>query len=448
MLTQAPGRPADVMLRCVRLVDPSAGIDEHLDVSIRGGTIAALGHHLSLVPGQRDVDCAHLTAMPAFVDPHVHIRVPGGESVENVASATRAAVRGGYCTIVSMPNTDPVVDTPEIVRALQRIAQEEAACAVGFAAAISKSQRSEQLTEMLALADAGAVLLSDDGHPVASPALLRRAFQYQAVCGLPFALHCEDMELTGGGSMHEGPVSARLGIAGIPAVGEWVAVARDLRIALAERGRVHIQHLTTRQALEEVEHAVALDTGAVVTCEVTPHHLLLTDGDVEGSVRGELVSAAKINPPLRPHEHREALLAGLRSGVIDCIGSDHAPHPSHRKQEPFERAPFGTIGLESTFPMLFTGLVQPGLLTLDRLVEALSAAPARILGIDRPRVETGALAQLTVFDLTAEWTIDGAASASLSDNCVFDGRSVRGRCEMTIAGGVIAHDAARQAVPA
>jgi dihydroorotase len=446
MLTQREARPADVLLQRARVVDPASGIDEHLDVSVRDGVIVGLGHHLSESAGQRVVDAETLTVMPAFVDPHVHVRVPGGEQVEDIASATAAAVRGGYCTIVSMPNTNPVVDSPEAIRAIHAIAANEAECAIGFSAAISKGQLGESLTEMVALAEAGAALFTDDGRPVESASLLRRAFQYQCAAQLPIALHCEDSSLSGTGSMHAGAVSARLGMGGLTALGEWISVARDLRIAHAESGQVHIQHLTCAEAVEELSAAKARGTQA--TGEVSPHHLVLVDASIETELSGELRTDRKVNPPLRTESHREALVEGLRNGTIDIIATDHAPHAAHAKQEPFDLAPFGSIGLETAFAVLYTHLVQPGLVPLDRILDAMTTQPAALLGIAPPRIATGERAQLAVFDLAQEWTVDSAAMASKARNCAFDGMEVRGRCVMTIAGGVFAHDATEVGAPA
>lgn len=434
-------RPAELLLRRARVVDPISGLDEYLDISIRHGRIAAIGHHLSRAGEQREVDASRWTILPAFIDPHVHVRVPGGDEVENIASATAAAARGGYGAIVSMPNTRPVVDSPELLQSLHRDAAEQAVVPIGFAAAISVGQEGEQLAELCELADAGAMLFSDDGRPVRSSALMRRALQYQLVARRPFALHCEDPALSGTGVMHEGAVSARLGMTGIPASSEWLAVARDVRLAVETHGTIHLQHLSCRGSVEEL--AWAKGRGAAVTGEVTPHHLLLTDEAVDGCD-----SNMKMNPPLRSADDRAALIDGLRTGLIDCIATDHAPHDGEAKQEPFERAPFGVTGLETAFASLYTGLVEPGHLTLAQLAVAMSAAPARVLGIAEPRIEVGAPAQLVAFDLDDTWTVDAADFASRSTNSAFLGRTLRGTCALTLADGSVVYENARVAVGA
>lgn len=434
MLTSSQNRPADLVLRRARVVDPGAGTDEFVDVSIRQGRIAAIGHHLSAAPGQREVDADGLTVMPSFIDPHVHIRVPGGEDVEDIASGTAAAARGGYGAIVSMPNTKPVVDSPEVLRALQRQASREAVIPIGFAAAISQGQLGEQLAELCGLADAGAMLFTDDGLPVRSAALLRRAFQYQLAARIPLALHCEDTELSAGGVMHEGAVSTMLGFEGIPAASESVAIARDVRIAASVAGaRIHVQHVSCADSVEEIAWARAC--GVDVSAEAAPHHLLLTD-----EAAGSCDTNFKMNPPLRTAADREALLEGVRNGTIDCIATDHAPHARHLKEEPFELAPFGVTGLETAFASLYTGLVEPGHLALDRVVTAMTAGPANVLGIPVPRVTVGAEANLAVFDLASVWTVDAADFRSKSDNSPFVGRRLRGQCVMTLAAGSVAWD--------
>lgn len=438
MLTIASARAADLLLRQVRVVDPATGLDAYLDVSVRQGTIAAIGHHLSRTPDQRELDGAALgtgcALLPAFVDPHVHVRVPGNAEVEDIASATAAAARGGYCAIVSMPNTDPVVDTPEVLRSLQRQAGIDAVVSIGFAAAISTGQRGEQLTEMCELADAGAALFSDDGRPVRSAALLRRALQYQAVAGRPLALHNEEPDLSAGGVMHEGRISIELGFLGIPSASESLSVARDVRLAELECARIHLQHLSARESVDEL--AAAKARGARVTAEATPHHLLLTDESVRS-----FATCFKMNPPLRAPADRNALVAALADGTIDCVATDHAPHAREGKEQPFETAPFGVTGLETAFASLYTGLVVPGRLSLERLVAALSSGPAAVLGVPPPRIEVGASAQLVLVDLDATWAVDAADFASRSDNSPFLGRTLRGRTLLTVATGQVAYDA-------
>jgi dihydroorotase len=321
---QAP--KADIVIRGARVLDPVEGVDATVDVRIDAGTIAAMGHDVE-ANGHRVVNAAGLVLAPAFVDPHVHLRTPGREDEETIASGTAAAAAGGYCAILAMPNTDPVVDSASILRALAETATEEAAIPVGFLAAISKGSEGRQLSEMGELADCGAAGFSDDGRPVAEAGLLRRALQYGAITGRPLALHCEEPTLSRDGQMHEGAVSAELGFAGYPAVAESVMVERDLAIAAYERLPLHVLHLSARESIEAL--ARAQNAGSPVSGEATPHHLCLTDEAVR-----TLDPNLKMNPPLRAEADRSALIAGLRDGTIAAVATDHAPHARHEKEVP------------------------------------------------------------------------------------------------------------------
>ena len=314
---------------------------------------------------------------PAFVDPHVHLRTPGREDEETIASGTEAAAAGGYCAILAMPNTDPAVDSAPVLRGLLETARREAVVPVGFMAAISRSLGGEELTEMGELADAGAAAFTDDGRPVVSAGLLQRALQYGSVTGRPLALHCEEPTLSRDGHVHEGAVSAELGLAGYPSVGESTMVERDLGLAAYEGRPVHLMHLSARESVEAL--ARARDAGVAATGEVTPHHLVLTDDAVRS-----LDPNTKMNPPLRSENDRQALLDGLRDGTIGCVATDHAPHSREEKDVPFEAAPFGVTGLETAFASLYTHLVLPGLISLETLLERMSAGPARAFGLPEP----------------------------------------------------------------
>jgi dihydroorotase len=427
-----PAAPADLLIRGVHVLDPREGIDSVCDVLVRDGQIAALGDGLE--PGDAEViDGAGLHAFPAFVDPHVHLRTPGQEHKEDLATGTAAAAAGGYCAVVAMPNTDPTVDDPSVLRALTDTARTDAVVPVGFMASITRGLRGEELTEMAALRDTGALGFTDDGKPVTSAGILRRALQYQRLAGGVIALHEEDPTLSVDGAMHEGEVSAALGLAGIPSVSESTMVARDAGLAAYEGGRIHVQHLSCVESVQAV--AAAKAAGTRITAEASPHHLTLTDEAVR-----TLDTSRKMNPPLRAEADRQALIAGLRDGTIDCIATDHAPHARHEKEVPWEDAPMGTTGLETAFAAVHTDLVVPGLLPLALVVEKLSSGAA-LLALDTPRIAVGAPANLTLVDLRATWEVGADGYASRSENCCFHGRTLQGRVVLTLAAGAIAHGA-------
>jgi dihydroorotase len=426
---QEPG--ANLVVRGARVLDPVEGIDALVDVRIDDGVVAAIGERLD-TNEHRVVDATGLVLAPAFVDPHVHLRTPGREDEETIASGTQAAAAGGFCAILAMPNTDPVVDSAATLGALVETAGREAEVAVGFLAAITRGQLGDQLTEMAELADAGAVAFSDDGVPVASAGMMRRALQYASITGRKLALHCEERSLSHDGHVHEGTVAAELGFTGYPSIAESVMVERDLALAGYEGQPIHLLHLSSAESVAALRRARA---GAVVaTGEVTPHHLVLT----EDAVRS-LDPNVKMNPPLRAEQDRSALLDALRDGTIECIATDHAPHALHEKDVPFEAAPFGVTGLETAFSVLYTRLVRPGLLPLATLVERMSAGPARIFGLDRPRVAVGAAANLVLLDLDREWTVESFKSRSR--NSWLLGETLTGAVAMTIARGAVAFEA-------
>jgi dihydroorotase len=432
MLWQREFPGADLVIRGARVLDPIEGVDARLEVRIDGGTIAEVAEQVD-ANGHRVVEADGLLLAPAFVDPHVHLRTPGREDEETVASGTAAAAAGGYCAILAMPNTDPVVDSAATLGALVEAARREAEVPVGFLAAITRDQRGEELTEMAELADAGAVAFSDDGLPVSSAGLMRRALQYASITGRPLALHCEEPTLSHGGHVHEGRVAAELGFAGYPSVAESVAVERDLSLAGYESGRVHVLHLSAAESVDALRRA--REAGVAASGEATPHHLVLTDDAVRS-----LDPNVKMNPPLRAEQDRVALLEAVRDGTIEAIATDHAPHAAHEKEVPFEAAPFGVTGLETAFASLYTHLVQPGLLSLETLLERMSAGPARIFGLDRPRVATGARANLVLLDLEGEWTVGEQPFRSRSGNSWLLGSKLKGAVRMTLAGGAVAHE--------
>jgi dihydroorotase len=430
-LDRAPVRSSTVLVRGARLLDPRAGLDGQADLLIRDGTIAVLGDSLEAPDGAETVNAEGLHAFPAFVDPHVHLRTPGREDEEDLDSGTRAAAAGGYCAILAQPNTEPVVDSAPVLRSLRERARAEARIPTGFLAAITVGQRGEQMTEMAELADAGAAGFTDDGLPVRSAGVMRQALQYQRLAGRLLALHEEDPSLSADGVMHEGEVSAQLGLAGIPSVSESTAIARDCDLASYECGRIHIQHVSACGSLQAIE--LAKQAGVQVTCEATPHHLILTDEAVRS-----LDTNFKMNPPLRGESDRAALIEALRSGVIDCVATDHAPHAREEKEQPFELAPMGVTGLETAFAALHTELVLPGLIDLGLLVERMTAG-GEPFGLPAPRIETGAPANVCLVDLDAEWEVGEAGYESRSANCAFAGRRLTGRVRMTVAAGAVAY---------
>jgi dihydroorotase len=432
MLWQRELSGADLVIRGARVLDPTEEIDGRLEVRIDAGTIAEVAERVD-ANGHRVLEADGLVLAPAFVDPHVHLRTPGREDEETVASGTAAAAAGGYCAILAMPNTDPVVDSAATLGSLVEAALGEAQVPVGFLAAITRGQRGEELTAMGELAETGAVAFSDDGMPVASAGLMRRALQYASITDRPLALHCEEPTLSHGGHVHEGRVAAELGFAGYPSVAESVAVERDLALAGYESGRVHILHLSAAESVDALRRS--RESGVAASGEATPHHLVLTDDAVRS-----LDPHVKMNPPLRAEQDRVALLEAVRDGTIEAIATDHAPHAAHEKDVPFEAAPFGVTGLETAFASLYTHLVEPGLLPLETLLERMSAGPARIFGLDRPRVSVGARANLVVLDLEREWTVGEQPFRSRSGNSWLLGSTLKGAVRMTLAGGAVAFE--------
>ena len=419
--------PEDLVVRGARVLDPVEGLDAVCDVRVDRGVVAQIGANLD-ANGHRVVDAEALLLAPAFVDPHVHLRAPGGEDEETIASGTAAAAAGGYCAILSMPNTDPVVDSAAVLGSLVEDAKAQAEVPVGFLAAITRGQEGAQLTEMAELAEAGAAGFTDDGRPVVAPGLMRRALQYHRITGRRLALHCEEPTLSRVGQMHEGRVSAELGFAGYPSVAESVMVERDLALAAYEQAPLHLLHLSARESVDALRAAQA--KGVEATAEVTPHHLCLTDDAVRS-----LDSNLKMNPPLRSAEDRAALVEGLRDGTIACVATDHAPHARHEKEVPFEAAPFGVTGLETAFAALYTHLVEPSLLPLETLLERFSAGPARVYGLERPRIAVGAPANLVLLDTTKTWRVEEAGFRSRSANSWLLGQTLRGHVRLTVAAG-------------
>jgi dihydroorotase len=433
-LVVSPGTPAGLLFRAAHVLDPRGDLDGPHDVLVREGRIAEVGAPSTLAApeGVEEIDAGGRHLLPAFVDPHVHLRTPGQEHKEDLETGTRAAAAGGFCAVIAMPNTDPPVHSAPVLRALRDDAAGSARVAVGFLAAVTRDRAGAELTEMAELRDAGALGFTDDGGPVVDAGLLRRALQYQRLCGGVVALHEEDPSLTGHGVMHEGEVSAALGLAGIPSVAESTMVARDAALAGYEDARVHALHVSAAESVEAV--AAAKSAGVRITAEACPHHLTLTDE----VLRPNPETRFKMHPPLRSERHRRALVDGLRDGTIDCVATDHAPHSREEKEVPFEQAPMGTTGLETAFAALHTHLVVPGVLGLGLVVERMTGGGA-LYGLDVPAIAPDAPANLCLVDLDAEWVVGEAGYESRSDNCCFDGERLRGRVLLTVAAGSVAH---------
>lgn len=432
-LVGATQAAAEMLLRDVRALDPRAGVDGRLDVLIGDGQIAEIAEPGSIEPGEREIVEGHgrLVLSPGFFDPHVHLRTPGQEHKEDIETGTRAAAAGGFVGVIAMPNTDPVLDSAPLLRSLRDAAARQARVPVGNLAAITRGLEGEQLSEMAELRQEGALGFTDDGRPVESAGMLRKALQYQRLCGGVLALHEEDRTLSRGGSMNEGVVSAALGIAGIPTVAESTMVARDAALAGYEGARVHFQHLSCAASVEALHDAK--QKGWRVSGEVSPHHLMLTEEDVRG-----MDTRMKMHPPLSTEADRQALIEGLRSGTIDCVATDHAPHARDEKEVPFEQAPMGSTGLETAFAALHGGLVVPGIIDLALLIERMTAG-AELFELPTPTIVVGRPANLALLNLDAEWVAGEHGWESRSENCCFAGRRLRGRVLLTIAAGSLAH---------
>jgi len=423
-----------LLLRGGRVIDPSRDLDRPADVLVQDGKIAAVEPGLAAPDGADVRDVRGRVVAPGLVDVHVHLREPGNEDVETIASGARAAVAGGFCAVCAMPNTDPVTDNQAAVGFIVRQAVRAGLARVYPIGAVSVGQRGDRLSEFGELVGAGAVAVSDDGKPVASSHLMRTALEYARSFDIPVADHCEEPTLAAGGVMHEGLVATRLGLKGIPAAAEEIMVGRDVLLAGLTGGRVHLCHMSTRGSVELIRRAK--EQGIRVTAEVTPHHLTLTDRACE-----RYDTHAKMNPPLREAADVAALREGLKQGVIDCIASDHAPHAYDAKEAAFDDAPFGIVGLETAFGVAHTELVLGGVLTLPELIHRMSTAPAAAFRLPGGTLKPGAAADVVVLDTAATWTVDPAAFASKSRNTPFAGRALTGRAVLTVVGGRVVHQA-------
>ncbi len=416
-----------ILLRNGRVVDPSQGVDQISDLLIREGKIAGMGRGLGVPDDAEVVEVNGCVVSPGLIDLHVHLREPGQEDVETIASGARAAAAGGFTAVCAMPNTDPVTDNQAAVGFIVKQAAAAGAARVYPVGAISLGQKGVQLAEFGELVSAGAVAVSDDGKPVASSHLMRMALSYAQTFGIPVADHCEDPTLSGG-VMHEGLVSTRLGLRGIPSVAEEIMVARDLLLAELTGGHIHLCHVSTRGSVDLIRRAK--DKGVRVTAEVTPHHLILTDEACLG-----YNTHAKMNPPLRTAKDVEALREALKDGTVDVIATDHAPHHYDAKEREFDDAPFGVIGLETALALGLTKLVREKILTLPQLIDRMSCAPARAFNLPGGTLRRGSVADVTVFDFEAKWRVDPERFRSKSRNTPFAGWEVLGRVVMTIVSG-------------
>ena len=416
------------------VIDPAQNQNSGLDLLIEDGKVSAWIGRGEDKPADCEVfDASGLIVAPGFIDMHVHLREPGQEHKETIASGCAAAVAGGWTSVCPMPNTNPVNDNAAITRYMIEQAERAGLANVFPIGAITKSSDGSELAEMGEMKTAGAVAVSDDGRPVPNAGIMRRATQYAKDFDLPVIDHCEDKSLSSGGVMHEGKISLLLGLKGMPALAEDIDVARDILLAKETGAHIHIAHVSTKGAIEAVRRAK--NEGINVTCEVTPHHFTLTDSSVEG-----YDTNTKMAPPLRSEEHREAIIEGIKDGTIDAIATDHAPHHADEKALEYDRAPFGITGLETAIGLAFNELVDKGVISLTRLVEMCTTNPAKILRMaGRGTLKAGSVADFTILDPTLEWTYRNEDSRSRSRNSPFDGRSFTGSAVATIVSGRIVY---------
>ncbi|HZI19015.1 MAG TPA: dihydroorotase [Pyrinomonadaceae bacterium] len=412
------------------LIDPSQGINAGRDLFIEDGRVSALlGRGEARPEGAEVFDATGLVVAPGFIDLHTHLREPGQEYKETIATGAAAAVAGGWASVCAMPNTDPVNDNPAVTSFIVEQAERIGLANVFPVGAITKGSRGEELAEMGEMKRAGAVAVTDDGRPVPSNGLMRRALEYARGLDLTVMDHCEDRSLAAGGVMHEGEWSLRLGLRGAPALAEEADAVRDCALAELTGARVHLAHVSTRGAVEAARRAK--ERGAQVTCEVTPHHFTLTDESVEG-----YDTNTKVNPPLRSRDHLEAVIEAVADGTIDAIATDHAPHHSDEKAVEYDHAAFGIAGLETAVALALDRLVNRGVVGLERLVEMCSTNPARIFRLEgRGTLRPGAWADVTVLDPDLEWRFDASQSKSKSRNTPFDGWTFRGAAVATVVAG-------------
>ena len=424
----------NLLIKNGRVIDPTSKTDETLDILIENGKIKAISPRIDLKEAEI-IDASRLVVAPGFIDMHVHLREPGEEHKEDIATGSLAAARGGFTSICCMPNTRPPNDNSGITQYIITEARKRAVVNIYPVAAITRGLAGEELTDMADLSQAGAIAFSDDGQPVANSLVMRRALEYSLLLDKLIIDHCEDKSLSAGGVMHEGEISLRLGLSGMPAAAEEIMIARDIILAQLTRARLHIAHISTKGGIELVRSAKK--KGVPVTAEVTPHHLILCD---ENLVNYD--PNFKVNPPLRSAEHRQALLEGLKDGTIDVIATDHAPHTPEEKDVEFDLAPFGLIGLETAVSLMLDRFVHKNIISLERLIELMSCRPAQLLGLkNKGKIAPGADADLTILNLRQEVVVDVHRFASKSRNCPFHGWKLKGAVALTIVGGKIVYRA-------
>jgi len=418
------------LLRGGRVIDPSQELDAVRDVLLTDGSVADVGAELAVPEDARVLDCAGLVVAPGLIDLHVHLREPGGEHKETIASGAEAAAAGGFTAVCAMPNTDPPIDDPATVGFVLAEGRRAGAARVHPVGCISAGRKGERLALIGEMVEAGAVAVTDDGSPVMDSGLMRLALLYAQAFGIPVADHPEDLTLSGRGHMNAGLVATRLGLPGKPNAAEDIHIVRDLLLAELTGGHIHLQHVSTRFGVESIRQAKA--RGVRVTAEATPHHLILTDEAVEG-YRTE----AKMNPPLRTAEDRSAVRAGLADGTLDTIATDHAPHHYDEKEAAFTDAPNGIVGLETALGLVLTHVVGEGVIDLPTMVDRMSCQPARAFGLLGGTLQPGSVADVTVFDPEAAWTVDPARFRSKSHNTPFGGWKLRGVVRWTVVGGKV-----------
>ena len=417
-----------LLLKNAHVVDPSAQLDAVLDVLVDGEKIAQVGEGLTAADAEV-IDLSGKYLVPGLVDMHVHLREPGYEHKEDIESGTRAAAKGGFTGVCSMPNTDPVTDNGTVIEFVKSRAAEVGHCHVYPSGAMTRGLKGEAISEMGDMVAHGAVAFTDDGRGVQGAGQLRRCMDYGKMFGKVFMSHCQDEDLVGHGQINEGKMSTRLGLEGWPAQGEELQIARDIEIAELTGAKLHIQHISTAKGLELVKAAKA--KGLPVTCEATPHHLFLTEDAFDQTYN----TALKVNPPLRTVEDAEAIRQGVIDGSVDCIVTDHAPHAEWEKAREFEIAPFGMTGLETSLALVYTNLVKTGKMTLARMVELMSVAPRSILGLDPVSITEGSVADITVFDPELTWTVGENGFESKASNSGFNGAELSGRATDVFVGG-------------
>lgn len=423
-----PSSAQPLVLKGGRVVDPSQRLDAVVDVLLVDGRVAEIGTNVREHEDAHVHDVSGMIVCPGFIDVHVHLREPGGEHKETIATGARAAAAGGFTAVCAMPNTDPPIDDPAAVGFVRAAGLRVGAARVYPTGAVSIGQKGERLTEMGEMVAAGAVAFTDDGRPVGDAGLMRVALEYTQSFNVPIASHCEEKSLSRNGSMNEGLVSTRLGLTGIPNAAEDVMIMRDILLAELTGGRLHIQHVSTFHGVEMIRQAKA--RGIRVTAEATPHHLTLTDEACDG-----YRTDAKVNPPLRSAADRQAVIEGFLDGTLDVLATDHAPHHYDEKEQAFEDAPFGLVGLETALGIVHTHFVANQRMTLDAMVRRMSCAPAQAFHLPGGTLRVGAPGDVTVFDPDLEWTVEPAKLLSKSRNTPFAGWRLKGKAVLTIVDG-------------